>query len=97
MVTINSYDLGVTANTLQYIPPWPGNKIRHITPRWGSFFDCLRRYWDEDCSAGRPAAGLRVTKPSQGPPTGMDRSKQRIVVVTTYNYTNKILRSAKRK
>jgi len=25
MVTINSYDLGVTANTLQDIPPWPGD------------------------------------------------------------------------
>jgi hypothetical protein len=36
MVTINSYDLGVTANTLQYITPWPGDKSRHITPRWRS-------------------------------------------------------------
>eukprot|EP00966_Prymnesium_polylepis_P193780 4491404-Prymnesium_polylepis.1 len=27
MVTINSEDLGVRANTLQYITPWPGDKI----------------------------------------------------------------------
>ena len=26
MVTSNSYDLGVTANTLQYINPWPGDQ-----------------------------------------------------------------------
>ena len=26
MVTSNSYDLGVTANTLQYITPWPGDQ-----------------------------------------------------------------------
>ena len=26
MVTSNSYDLGVTANTLQYIIPWPGDQ-----------------------------------------------------------------------
>ena len=36
MVTSNSYDLGVTANTLQDINPWPGDQIRHITPRWRS-------------------------------------------------------------
>jgi hypothetical protein len=32
MVTNNSYDLGVTANTLQDIPPWPGdNGKAHYT------------------------------------------------------------------
>jgi hypothetical protein len=40
-----SYDLGVRANTLQYITPWPGDKIRHITPtsRWARRFQAAKR------------------------------------------------------
>eukprot|EP00966_Prymnesium_polylepis_P250630 5795654-Prymnesium_polylepis.1 len=68
MVTINSYDLGVRASTIQFISE-PGDKIRHITASKGT--KSPQRY---STSKSQPKANYPHVDPRQsGRGAGGDR------------------------